>query len=200
MLGLPALAAGAAAQSAGDAGSDPAAPIAELLEALGKVMHEGHATPFSQRYEQLAPVVDRVFNLRQILQTSVGLRWGELPADKQAQLLEVFRRYTVASYVANLESSTSRVQLLPGRRRVGADDVVETQLVSAGGDPTRIDYVMRQSDGSWKVVDVLLDGSISRVAVQRSDFRTLIGSGDGSALISSLQRKVASLSGGALQS
>jgi len=45
---------------------------------------------------------------------------------------------------------------------------------------------------------VLLDGSISRVAVQRSDFRSLLGSGHAGALIRSLQDKVAQLSGGTL--
>ncbi len=37
---------------------------------------------------------------------------------------------------------------------------------------------MRPDDaGGWRIVDVLLDGSISRVAVQRSDFRSLLGNG-----------------------
>jgi len=47
---------------------------------------------------------------------------------------------------------------------------------------------------------VLMDGSISRVAVQRSDFRGLLGQGGAADLIASLQRKVSDLSGGALDS
>ena len=56
---------------------------------------------------------------------------------------------------------------------------------------------MRQGGGAWKAVDVLADGSISRVAVQRSDFRRLVGRGGAQALIESLNRKTADLSGGA---
>jgi phospholipid transport system substrate-binding protein len=48
------------------------------------------------------------------------------------------------------------------------------------------------------VVDVLAAGSISRVAVQRSDFRHLLSNGGGDALVASLQRKTSDLSGGAL--
>jgi hypothetical protein len=44
----------------------------------------------------------------------------------------------------------------------------------------------------------LLDGTISRVAVQHSDFRGLLGSGDAANLIASLQRKAADLSGGSM--
>ena len=40
--------------------------------------------------------------------------------------------------------------------------------------PTPLDYVMRQGEKGRRAVDVLLDGSISRVAVQRSDFRSLL--------------------------
>ena len=41
-------------------------------------------------------------------------------------------------------------------------------------------------------------GSISRVAVQRSDFRHILSNGGGNALLMSLQRKTADLSGSAL--
>ena len=57
---------------------------------------------------------------------------------------------------------------------------------------------MKRMPGEWKAVDVLADGSISRVAVQRSDFRSLLASGGAPALLGSLQRKVSDLSGGAL--
>jgi phospholipid transport system substrate-binding protein len=63
---------------------------------------------------------------------------------------------------------------------------------------TPLDYVMRAEDAGWKAVDILLDGSISRVAVQRSDFRSLLRPGDASALIESLQRKVDQLSAGTM--
>jgi phospholipid transport system substrate-binding protein len=77
---------------------------------------------------------------------------------------------------------------------------VRTEIVSANGDRVRLDYVMRQDGGTWRAVDVLLDGSISRVAVQRSDFRKILSGGDPDALISSLRRKIADLSDGALSS
>jgi phospholipid transport system substrate-binding protein len=50
------------------------------------------------------------------------------------------------------------------------------------------------------VVDVLLDGTISRVAVQRSDFRGTLAHGGVPALIASLERKVRDMAGSALES
>ena len=57
---------------------------------------------------------------------------------------------------------------------------------------------MRRQGSAWKAVDVLADGSISRVAVQRSDFRRLVSRGGAQALIESLNQKTNDLSGGAL--
>ena len=59
---------------------------------------------------------------------------------------------------------------------------------------------MHQAADGWKAVDVLLDGSISRVAVQRSDFRALLAGGTADKLIRSLQEKVVQLSNGTIAS
>jgi phospholipid transport system substrate-binding protein len=54
---------------------------------------------------------------------------------------------------------------------------------------------MHQGPARWQVVDVLTDGAISRVAVQRSDFRSLLMSGGVLALTAELSRKTANLTG-----
>jgi phospholipid transport system substrate-binding protein len=181
--------------------ADPeaAAPIAALNRGLIAGMQAGKSTPFAKRFATLAPLVEGAFDIPGILQASVGPRWAALPPAQQAQLLDVFRRFTVASYVANFDTyDGEKLEVLPDSRTVGADQVVASQIVPASGAPTRIDYVMRRTPAGWRAVDVLLNGSISRVAVQRSDFRSLLGSGDAGPLIQSLQRKIADLSGGAL--
>jgi phospholipid transport system substrate-binding protein len=178
-----------------------AAPIAALDAALIEAMKTGRDKPFRERFATLAPAIENAFDLPAILQVSVGARWATLSPAMQAQLLHVFRRFTIASYVANFDSyDGQRFEILPDTRRSGADEVVATRMVADNGDALRLDYVMREQDGAWKATDVLMDGSISRVAVQRSDFRGLLGQGGAADLIASLQRKVADLSGGALDS
>ncbi len=181
------------------ADQEASAPIEALNRGLLAGMRAGKTAPFNQRFTTLAPLVEAAFDVPGILQASVGPRWAALPPAQQSQLLDVFRRFTVASYVANFDSfDGEKLELLTESRNVGADQVVASQIVPARGTPTRIDYVMRRTPAGWRAVDVLLNGSISRVAVQRSDFRSLLGSGDAGPLIQSLQRKIADLSGGAL--
>jgi phospholipid transport system substrate-binding protein len=180
--------------------ADPAAiaAIKDLCDALLRIMKAGNATPFAQRFTTLAPVIDRVFNLSAILQVSVGPVWTSLPADQHGTLLTAFRRYTIANYVNSFNNFTGqRFDVLPDTKSLpNSEQLAQTRIISASGESHELDYVMRQ-DGGWKAVDVLADGSISRVAVQRSDFRRLVARGGAQALIDSLNQKTADLSGGA---
>jgi len=170
-----------------------AVPVQSLNDGLLAVMHQGKATPFADRMNTLTPIVEKSFDLKQILRNSIGPRFASIPAAKQADLLDAFTAFTVASYVANFDSySGEKFEVLPQTRKAGNDVVVETRIVPPAGDPTRLDYVVHGD----KVVDILLDGSISRVAVQRSDFRSLIGSGDPAPLIAMLRTKTAGLAAG----
>ena len=69
----------------------------------------------------------------------------------------------------------------------------QTRLNRVNATPIRLDYVMHQGPAGWQVVDVLTDGAISRVAVQRSDFRNLLMSGGVPALTAELSRKTANV-------
>jgi phospholipid transport system substrate-binding protein len=188
----------AAADTADGAGAT--APIRQLDTALLAAMKAGRGTPFAQRYAALETVIEQTFDLNTVLAASVGLSWSAVPGDQRAQLLNTFRRYTVASYAANFDNYNGQsFQLAPAVRSVGNGDVVvATKLVSADGETTPLDYVMRNGATGWKVVDVLAAGSISRVAVQRSDFRHELASGGVPALTAALQHKVANLSDGAM--
>ena len=192
---LAALLVPAAARAADQAA---VAPIQALNQALLNAMRSGKLVPFAQRYAALAPAVERAFDLPAILRASAGLRWNSLQPAEQQQLLDVFRKFTVSSYVANFDDySGERIEVVPDARTIGADQVVGTRIVGSG-EPSRIDYVMHRTPDGWRAIDVLLNGAISQVAVNRSDWRALLASGAGS-LIASLQRKVADLSGGAIR-
>jgi phospholipid transport system substrate-binding protein len=176
------------------------APVRTLCDELINVMKAGQGTPFQQRFTMLGPVVDRVFDLQAILQVSVGPGWVSMPAEQQATLEAAFRRYTLANYVSNFNNYTGqRFEFQPETRSLpNGEQLVQTKIISASGESHELDYVMREVGGVWKIEDVLADGSISRVAVQRSDFRRLVERGGAQALIESLNQKTTDLSGGTL--
>jgi phospholipid transport system substrate-binding protein len=195
IVALP-LRAGAALADTGAA----TATIVRFNEALLGVMKSGQQTGFNRRFEVLAPAVDQAFDLRTVLTVSVGPGWANLLTDQQNRLLDGFRRYTVASYVHSFDSYVGqRFTVSPDIRGLdGGRVVVQSRMAPASGDAIQLDYVMQPTSSGWKAVDVLSAGSISRVAVQRSDFRRVLSQGGGDALLTSLQRKASDLSGGTL--
>jgi len=161
-------------------------------------MRTGKTAPFAQRFDELAPAVESAFDLETILQVSVGPTWAMLPPDQKTMLEAAFRRYTIASYVNSFDNYTGQRFDISSQLRdlPNGEQLVNTRIVPRSGDVHVLDYVMRQDPQGWRAVDVLLDGTISRVAVQRSDFRSLLTRGGAAALAKSLQDKTADLSGG----
>jgi phospholipid transport system substrate-binding protein len=177
--------------------SEAVAPIQQLVDGLLVNMKAGPATPFRERFTTLQPVIEQTFDLAVILRESIGSGWAALAADQQTKLTDAFGRYTVASYVNSFdEYNGQRFDVSPETRPVGADQVVQTRIIPAKGESHELDYVMRHGPTGWRVVDVLADGSISRVAVQRSDFRRLLARGGPQALADSLRMKSSDLSDG----
>jgi phospholipid transport system substrate-binding protein len=179
---------------------DAIATIRYLNEALLVAMRAGEATDFRSRFDALGPAIDQAFDLQAVLAVSVGPRWAVLSPNQKHRLLVAFRRYTVASYVAAFSTYAGQsFTVSPVTRSLGPGrEIVQSRILVVNGPATELGYVMTGTALGWKVVDVLVDGSISRVAVQRSDFRVLLTSGGGDALLASLQRKTSDLSGGTL--
>lgn len=191
-----------AAPVGGLAATPEAVPIETLNAALIATMKAGSAKiGFQQRYDALAPVIRATLNLPLILRNSVGFRWPSLPSDQQKELAAAFERYTVSSYVDGFSHySGQTIEVLAAEKALGPMKIVESEIIrSDGSAPVRLDYVMAEGDTGWQVADVLFNGTISKVAVQTSDFSALVKRGDASALIAALRAKVANLSGGVLK-
>ncbi|MBV9654554.1 MAG: ABC transporter substrate-binding protein [Acetobacteraceae bacterium] len=174
-----------------------AAGIQRLYAALPEVMKAGAGTPFMQRYSTLVQPVSGALDLPAILQVAVGPPWSTIPPAQQAALQTAFQKYSVATYVSQFDSyGGEQFQVLPGLRTLPTGQpVLHTEIVPKSGDAHAIDYVMRQTPGGWKATDVLLDGTISRVAVLRSDFRRLLARGGPAELTNFLEQKATALSG-----
>jgi phospholipid transport system substrate-binding protein len=197
--GLPLIAPAATPQS-GSAATPEAAPVAALDAGLLATMQAGSAgQSFAARYAALDPVVKQTYNLPMVVQNSVGFSWPTLPAAQQQQLSALFEQFTVVSYVSQFTSAGAKFVLLPKEKSLGANKIVETKIVPGDGSaPTELDYVVAGGPSNWQITDVLLNGTISQVAVHASDFSGLVSGGDAAPLIAALKTKITTLSNGAI--
>jgi phospholipid transport system substrate-binding protein len=174
-----------------------ARPVEALNAALIASMKAGSAgESFKARAAALAPVVESSYNLPEVERNSVGFLWSTIPPAQQQEVAAAFEKFTVASYVSEFSKySGEKIVLLPTEKTLGASKIVETEIVPADGSaPTRLDYVVANGPAGWQITDVLLNGTISQVAVHSSDFSSLVTSGNATRLIGALNQKTATLS------
>lgn len=70
---------------------------------------------------------------------------------------------------------------------------VTTRLIRRDREPVRLDYVMRETDGVARVVDVYAQGSISELARRRSEFTAVLSREGADGLIARLNEKAQNL-------
>jgi phospholipid transport system substrate-binding protein len=67
---------------------------------------------------------------------------------------------------------------------------VQTKITKLKGDSVSLNYRLRENAGSWQISDVYMDGSISQLATQRSEFHSILEREGVDGLIMALNRKV----------
>jgi len=177
---------GLAPQIARAEGVDPAAGQIEAFDsALLSTMKAGGGV--NSRFHKLEPAVERAFNLPAMAQYTVGPAWAKFTDAEKASVLEAFTRYSVANYASNFSSySGETFTVEPKVDERGPDKLVHTRLVPSHHAPVDIVYRMRQSGGTWKIIDIFYQGSISQLTTRRSDFAATVASGGASALVAHL--------------
>jgi phospholipid transport system substrate-binding protein len=174
------------------------APVSALDNALITNMKSASAGQnFQARYKALAPIIEQAYDLPEVTKNSVGFLWSTLPAAQQTELIDLFTQFTISSYVSQFDAYNGQTfTVLAQEKPLGQKKIVKTKLSSSDGSGVELDYVVADSGNGWKINDVLLNGTISQVAVHASDFASLVKSGDASQLITALKSKIKALQGG----
>lgn len=170
--------------------SNPDDAVRSFYGVLLGNMQQGRALGESGRYVRLAPVVDRTFDIPLMTRLAVGPVWETLSPARQQQLEAAFGHYIAATYADQFDSYSGQQLQVTGERPTGNDIMVQTRIVKSNGKTTRLDYLMRQDQGSWQISDVYLDGTISQLAVHRSEFHSILQRQGVDGLVMALDRKV----------
>jgi phospholipid transport system substrate-binding protein len=178
------------AGSAGALAVNPQDNVRGFYDTLLTTMRYGPTLGQSGRYARLAPVVDRLFDVPAMTQLSVGPTWATLSPAQQQQLIDAFRHYIAATYADRFDSYSGQQLQVTGERPYNGYVIVQTKIVKSDGDTTDLDYLMRSNQGSWQISDVYLDGTISQVAIQRSEFHSILRREGVDGLVAALNRKV----------
>jgi len=174
--------------------SAAASTVSSFYDTLLSVMKEGPSLGFKGRYDRLNPTVRTAFDLPLMTRLMVGPQWTSLTPAQQQQLISAFSDFSAATYASRFDDySGERFEVDPKPTPSNGGVIVHTKLLKNDSDPVDIDYLLRESNGVWRIVDVYLSGTVSELATRRSEFSSVLRRGGPAALVDVIQQKTAEL-------
>ena len=157
-------------------------------------MKGGDSLGLLGRRELVAPAVDAAYDLEFMASKALGRHWRGLGEEQRTRWVETFRELTVNTYATRFASfSGQALEVGEAAAASRGTAVVHTQILSPGKEPVEIRYRMRPLRGEgWRIVDIYLNGTISELALRRSEYSSVIKREGFEYLERSLREKIAS--------
>lgn len=193
VLLVPGVAPGAEAQE-----GQPSTVIEAFHGDLLEVMKQAETLGYRGRYERLEPALQRTFDLDFMAEKALGRHWRTLDEADQERLRDIFHRFTLATYANRFSGYSGERFELVAEQPAPRDTVfVRTRLIRTDGEePVEINYRMHRGEAGWRVIDVLLRGTVSELALRRSEYSSVIKRDGFEKLLATLEEKIADLATG----
>jgi phospholipid transport system substrate-binding protein len=192
------LAAACAAPAAFAEEADPAATsgapavIERFNEMLLDLMQRADELGYQGRFELAARSVAETFDIAFMAAKSIGSHWRKLDEEKQALWVRTFTDFTVSSYADKFDGySGESIEILGEKPASHSTKIVLTRLVRPEAKDVDLDYRMREVEVGWRVVDIYSDGTVSEVALRRSEYAAVLKQGGIDTLIDAVAKKTA---------
>jgi phospholipid transport system substrate-binding protein len=172
----------------------PSAVISLFHEALLEAMKEADVLGTKGRYDFLLPRVKRAYHVPVMIRAASSSGWRNASLDQKKRLVGAFLRMSASTYASRFDGySGQSFELLEERDGPQGTTLVKARIVSPEDKPVGLTYVMKDVKGRWGIVDVLLDNTVSELAVRRSEYRQVLKKDGLDGLISVIEEKAALL-------
>ena len=179
------LAAGAA--DAGEADGARAVVDRTVADVLTVLNEPGLST--DQRRDRIEAIALDRFDFDTMSRLVLARNWRRFSESQQGEFVEQFREYLSASYGDRIERyDQEKVDVAGDRIEPRGDVTVHTRIIGGQADGVQVDYRLRQRDGAWRVIDVVIEG-VSLVSSYRDQFTEVLGNGGPDELLRRLREK-----------
>ena len=121
-------------------------------------------------------------------------RCGRASRTAVASLTAAFSDLSVSTYAARFDGySGEHFDVDPDPAPTSGGVIVNTKLVQSNGEPVQLNYLMKDGDAGWQILDVFLKGTVSELATRRSEFSTVLRRDGAQALVQLIQTRAADL-------
>ena len=170
---------------------NPEQVIEKLQSSLLQVMREGDKLGYEGRFKFLEPIIDESHDLNLIIRTILGATyWSQLGKEQQDLIAETFRKLSIATYAGRFNQyEGEQFQIVEQRALPREQVLVRSRLTKSDGGTVNFDYVLHQTDGRWRIANILFDG-VSDLAIKRGEYRAILQRDGFQALIDMIKEKI----------
>ncbi|MBW2427226.1 MAG: ABC transporter substrate-binding protein [Deltaproteobacteria bacterium] len=163
---------------------------AGLLDIMKRAQELGQAG----RVEEMGPLMGKVFDLDFMASKAIGTHWRRLSDADKARWTEVFKRFTTASYAGRFTGFKGEEFVTLGLEEAARGTrLVLTKIIVPGEDDVQLNYRLLENDGHWRVIDVYLNGTVSELALRRSEYASALKREGFEELVAAIETKIADL-------
>jgi phospholipid transport system substrate-binding protein len=161
----------------GPAAAAMPAGAGRFVEALGTKVVEILKAPnidLPEREKRFRSLFVSAFDAPTIGRFVLGRNWRTLNAAQRSKYLDLFNSYVAAIYAtqfAHYQGQTFKV--VDANAQEGSDTLVSTAINRAEGSPLDVKFRVRDEKGSFKIVDVAVEG-VSLIITKRAEFASVI--------------------------
>jgi phospholipid transport system substrate-binding protein len=171
-------------------GGDPMAVVKNTVDQVLGVLQDKQMPP-QARQRKVLEIVSGRLDFTEMARSSLGYNWKKLTPDQQQQFVPLFAAFMEDAYVSKINDYSGQKVQYSGQSSTGAGEAeVRTVVMPADSSqqPIKINYLLRQAGGDWKVYDVTVD-DISITANYRNQFTHVINEKGFDALMSAMRDK-----------
>lgn len=120
------------------------------------------------------------FDMQTIGRFALGRYWQTATPEQRKEYMKLFQKMTVEVYSQRFSDYQGQSLEIRGSRPEGSgtDTLVNSVILQDNGPEVKVDWRIRHKNGTYKVVDVIVEG-VSMAVTQRSDFSSVIQRGGG---------------------
>ncbi len=172
----------------------PTQIVEEINAAVIDCMKRADELGYQGRYRRLEPVLVEHFDFPLMARVAVGRHWRELGDARRQRLIDRFTEMSIATFAARFDGYSGQRFRVDGQRPgLRGSVLVDNALVMSDGDSVNINYLLRESESGWQVVDVYLDAKYSELAMKRSEYSSVMRRRGFDGLIDSIEREIGKL-------
>lgn len=189
VLAFAALSVGGPVRAADD---NPAAST--FMQSLGEKAIQDltdAAVPQPEREARFRRLLDEHFDMGAIAKFVLGRYWRTASEAQREEFRQLFEDFLVSSYSARFGEYRGKGFSVAGSDADNGAVIVHSKIDMPSSEDIRVDWRLRPADGSFHIVDIIVEG-VSMAVTQRSEFASVIQSRGGvDGLIEALRSKTA---------